>query len=238
MVPFLTEPLSIKLPYTDVVAFQCYFDVDAFTIEQALILPIPFPAQLMHAVKRRQAAYFAGRNCARYALLRLNAETTHVLKGEKQQPLWPNGQNGQKLGGSITHSGNIALCIAAEQNNMSHLGIDIEQHMTEKVAKEIENTVINKVEKQRLTAVDLEFAEALTLIFSAKETIFKALFYDIGDYFSFDAAELLYLDLDSCIARFSLTTTLTSIWPQGSEIDIHFQRFSEHVLTYHVQQNV
>ncbi|MFT7261269.1 MAG: enterobactin synthetase component D [Glaciecola sp.] len=238
MVQFLTEPVPIRLSHSEVLAFQCYFDADAFTIEQALTLPIAFPDSLYRTVKKRQAEYFAGRICARYALLKLNAEVTQVLTGVKRQPLWPKNKNGKKLVGSITHSENIALCIVAEHHKISNLGIDIECHMTEKLAKEIENTVINAVEKQRLASVNLAFPEALTLVFSAKETIFKALFDDVGEHFSFEAAELLSLDINSCTAKFALTTTIAAAWPKGRELDIYFQRFSDHLMTYFIQVNV
>jgi len=235
---FLTEPMPIRLSHPEVVAYQCYFDIGAFTIEQALALPINFPDSLHRTVKKRQAEYFAGRSCARHVLLILNAEVTQVLTGDKRQPLWPKNKKGQKLVGSITHSGNIALCIAAKQHEISHLGIDIEYHMEEKLAKEIENTIISAVEQQRLASVDLAFPEALTLVFSAKETIFKALFDDVGEHFGFEAAELLSVDISSCIAKFALTTTIASAWPRGRELDIYFQRFSDHVLTYYIQANV
>jgi enterobactin synthetase component D len=237
MLQFLTEPMPIRLSHSEVLAFQCYFNVDTFTIEQALALPIHFPDSLHRTVKKRQAEYFAGRSCARHALLILNAEDTQVLTGDKRQPLWPKNKKGEKLVGSITHAGNIALCIAAEQHKISHLGIDIEYHMPEKLAKKIENTVISAVEKKRLASVDLAFPEALTLVFSAKETIFKALFDDVGEHFGFEAAELLSVDVNSLVAKFALTTTISSAWPKGRELDIYFQRFSDHLLTYYIQVN-
>lgn len=238
IIQFLKEPIQITLSHSGIVAFQCYFDSDKFTIEQALTLPIPFPDSLRRSVKTRQAEYFAGRNCARHAMLVLNAEVTQVLIGDKRQPLWPNSKNGGKLVGSIAHSGNIALCIAAERQKISHLGVDIEHHIEEDLINEIQSTVINAIEKQYLVSADLAFPEALTLVFSAKETIFKTLFDDVGKYFGFETAELISLDLDSCIARFALTTTLTLDWHQGTEIDIHFQRFSGYLLTYHIKANI
>jgi enterobactin synthetase component D len=238
MVDFLQEPKPIILPHSDIVGFQCHFDIDSFTIEQALSLPIVFPDSLRRAVKKRQAEYFAGRNCARHALLMLNADTTQVLIGNKRQPIWPLSKKGKKLVGSITHSGNIALCIAAEQAKLSHLGIDIAHYMGEKLANDIQDSLVNAAEKKRLATIDLPFPEALTLVFSAKETIFKALFDDVGEYFGFEAAELISLDIDSCIATFELSTTLATAWPKGTELNIYFQRFSDHLLSYHIQANI
>lgn len=230
---FLSLPQKLTLKHPAIVAYFTPFDVTKYSKEQTALLPIPFPDSLGRAVNKRQAEYFAARYCAHFALKDLNAASLLVGTGDKRQPLWPKTKQGQEIVGSITHSNDSAYCIAAHKDIISHLGIDVEHHMTEQLASDLKRTLVNEVEEQRINALPWRFAEGLTLVFSAKETIFKTLFYDVGEYFGFEAAEFLGLNTETGIAEFALTRQLAPHWQEGAVLDINFQRFESHLLTYH-----
>lgn len=236
MTNFLSQPQKIALKHPNIVAYKSQFDVSKYNKAHVDTLPIPFPPSLSKAVNKRQAEYFAARFCAYHALTELDAESLLVGTGDKRQPLWPKTKQQQNIVGSITHSNDSAICIVAKQSEISHLGIDIEHHMTDKLANELKRSLINDAENKRIDSLDMTFAEGLTLIFSAKETIFKTLFYDVGEYFGFEAAEFLVLDEQQQIARFKLTTTLANQWIEGTTLDIHYQRYSHYLLTYHFKK--
>lgn len=233
MTNFLTPPQKITFKHPNIVAYQSQFDVAKYSREQVISLPIPFPASLSRAVNKRQAEYFAARMCAYHALTELEAASLLVGTGDKRQPLWPKTKEQEEIVGSITHSNTSAYCIAAKKTEISHLGIDVEHHMADKLAQDIKSTLINPVEEKRIQELSMPFAEGLTLIFSAKETIFKTLFYDVGEYFGFEAAEFLALNEQEETLQFALTRSLATNWPERSILTIHYQRFDQHLLTYH-----
>jgi len=58
-----------------------------------------------------------------------------------------------------------------------------------------------------LCSKTLSFVEGGTLLFSAKESLFKALFYQVGDWFDFDAARLTGFNSEEHVFR-QLTRSL------------------------------
>lgn len=233
MTSFLSQPQKISLKHPSITAYQCDFSTENYTKAQAELLPIPFPATLARAVNKRQAEYFAARMCAYNALTDIDAESLLVGTGDKRQPLWPNTKQRTPIVGSITHSNDSAYCVVARKSDISHLGIDVEHHMTEKLADELKRTLINEEEEKRIRDIGLPFNQGLTLVFSAKETIFKTLFYDVGEYFGFEAAEFLTMDSATETLQFALTRRLASNWGEGTVLTINYQLLADHLLTYH-----
>jgi enterobactin synthetase component D len=72
--------------------------------------------------------------------------------------------------------------------------------LPEREAKEIKDGVINAQEETCLLQSGYPFGLALTLTFSAKESVFKALFPHAGVYMGFDCAQVIALD-DKSLTR-------------------------------------
>ncbi|WP_336219001.1 enterobactin synthase subunit EntD [Citrobacter amalonaticus] len=139
------------------------FEPDTFHDRDLLWLP--HHVQLAHAGRKRKAEHLAGRIAAVYALREVGHKQVPEI-GEQRQPLWPDG-----LSGSISHSATTALAVVSRQP----VGIDIETLFTPQTAIEVCSSLVDQDEEQILRACALPFPLALTLAFSAKESVFKAL---------------------------------------------------------------
>ncbi|QMR77079.1 enterobactin synthase subunit EntD [Enterobacter sp. RHBSTW-00175] len=158
------------------------FDPTTFT--DADLLWLPHHTQLTDAGRKRKAEHLAGRIAAAHAL------PDHAVPGigPSGEPLWPEG-----VSGSITHSGTQAMAVAT-RNQHALIGIDCEAILAESEAHEIKDGVIDTEEEAVLSRSGYPFALALTLAFSAKESLFKALFPQVQEYMEFDCARVTQLD--------------------------------------------
>jgi 4'-phosphopantetheinyl transferase EntD len=125
-------------------------------------------AHRMHP--RREAEFRAGRACAREALARIGIDGWPLIPATTREPQWP-----ADVVGSITHSGAYCAASVAHGHRCAGIGIDVEA--TGRVGDDLAPAVCTRNE---LAALDergpSNRAELLTLIFSAKESVFKAIF--------------------------------------------------------------
>lgn len=165
-------------------------DFVAGTFEQGDLLWLPHASRFANAVNKRCAEHLAGRIAAVEAL-RLNGVDDYVPGiGPHQAPCWPPG-----FTGSITHTDSIALAtvIPASHTIHSGTGLDCEMILNADNAQNIAEGVINSAEREYLQTCDLPFPLALTLAFSAKESLFKAIYRHVGHYFDFLSAEIIQI---------------------------------------------
>ncbi len=125
---------------------------------------ITLPPDLKAAVPKRQAEFLAGRFCAATALLKAGKDPKIGRQG--RLPLWPQG-----VVGSISHTNGYA--IAAVSTQYRALGIDIEHIMTNAQAHETQTYIMSPKELRQKPA-HMDDESFSTLIFSAKEALFKA----------------------------------------------------------------
>lgn len=178
--------------------FQCEFDPNCYNDTlAATLLGEALPAPLRSAVVKRQAEFVAGRFLARQALLALQAPATTVGIGPQRNPLWPQG-----FTGALSHSNQRAICLVAHQAQHPVLGIDLETLLSPSVARDIAGSVLVDAEHRLVGGLQAPDPTLLTLIFSAKESLFKALYPQVGAYFDFSAARLVAVDWQS--GRFTL----------------------------------
>lgn len=193
---------------------QITFDATTFT--DADLLWLPHHEQLLHAGRKRKADHLAGRIAAFHAL---NRQAIPGI-GSSGEPLWPVG-----ISGSISHSGNQAIAICRKKGVV---GIDCEAIIDESEAREIQDGVINAQEAQLLMECGLPFNLAFTLAFSAKESLFKALFPQVQAWMGFESARV------TALAANTLTLTLTRPLPpcvQNQPFTLHWCRLDSGVLT-------
>ncbi|MCF6441535.1 4'-phosphopantetheinyl transferase superfamily protein [Pseudoalteromonas luteoviolacea] len=215
------SPFQPQLPFTyHCLAFspERYQDADFAHFNQ------PLPSKLGRAVAKRKAEYLAGRVCATSAIQQLGRPHYVVESAESRAPIWPEGING-----SITHSKGIAMAIATDKVDVLGLGIDIEHMMSDKQESELRGQILRDDEAIAFTALGQDHQKPLTLVFSAKESIYKALYNVVQTFFGFDAAKLIGHDAKQL--RFALTTSLHPTLPAGTEITVYYQTSDEMVLT-------
>ena len=135
------------------------------------------------AVPRRRREFAAGRACARLGLSRLGFPPAPLLSGSDRAPIWPEGAVG-----SITHCPGYAAAAVARAADMRALGIDAEvnQPLPEGVAE----LVCSPAERAWAAAAPAGLINWMTLVFSAKESVFKAWQPLTGDWLGYLDAEL------------------------------------------------
>lgn len=135
------------------------------TFHEHDLLWLPHHAQLAPAGRKRKAEHLAGRIAAVHALREWGHKNVPGI-GEQRQPLWPHG-----LFGSISHGATTALAVVSCQP----VGVDIETIFTPQTAVEVCSSLVDDEEERILRSSTLPFPLALTLAFSAKESVFKTL---------------------------------------------------------------
>ncbi|EAP7621680.1 4'-phosphopantetheinyl transferase superfamily protein [Salmonella enterica subsp. houtenae] len=149
-------------------------------------LSIPFPDILKSAVTKRRAEYLAGRYAASQLLQEAGCNDA-VTMGADRAPVWPVG-----WWGSISHTEKWAIAILGPHRFNTRLGIDIEM-LRPDVMLEIANTFTIASERNVLATNHLPYETALLIAFSAKESLFKALYPQAQNFFGFEAAKLCEL---------------------------------------------
>jgi enterobactin synthetase component D len=156
--------------------------------EDSLGREINLPPDLKGASFKRKVEFLAGRYCARRAIYRLAPcrRLPDIPRTSAGVPLWPNG-----MVGSITHTGGFVSAAVALCKDAAGIGIDSESLMATKVALEVARLVATKSELAATKAKTLlNESEALTLLFSAKESVFKCLYPLIEQVFDFLEIEI------------------------------------------------
>ena len=193
-------------------------DFQPATFTDGDLLWLPHHAELAHCGKKRRIEHLAGRIAAAYALQPWGIKTVPAV-GNQRQPLWPEG-----LYGSISHSGSCAIAIVSREPS----GIDIEQIFSPQLAAEVATQIASPTEIFRLQTSGLPFAVALTLAFSAKESVYKAFSSQAAPCPGFAAAEMIAID------EKALTLRLTDAFSPalaGEEIEVAYTLERETVVT-------
>jgi 4'-phosphopantetheinyl transferase EntD len=134
---------------------------------------------------KRRMDFMLGRMAARSALAGLgHGEVGPVLRGEHREPLWPQGTVG-----SISHSGGFGVAAVARQDDFSGLGIDIQQ-VEDRYSDELIARFADPDEFDWVRSIPTLRTERAVKLFSAKESVFKALYPVARVWFAFDAAKL------------------------------------------------
>lgn len=204
-------PLPESLPGT--VFLSTRFDPALLTAGDFQRSAVPPPASIQRSVAKRQAEFLAGRLCARAALHQLDHLNYIPTIGEDRAPVWP-----AHICGSITHSTGHAAAIVAHKAQWRGLGMDLETVLSLERAERLAGEILTADELQRLAALPREqIAQLVTLTFSAKESLFKALYPMVQKRFYFEHAEVMEWT-EAGYIRLRLLTDLSEEWCHGKEL--------------------
>ncbi len=185
------------------------------------------PESLNKAVVKRKSEFLAGRVLSGLVLRELGVTETEILIGKHRNPLWPEG-----VLGSISHASNTVLAAVALGGTISAIGIDVEEVISLETARNIHQSIVNDEELALMGQEDLSFGYALTIVFSAKESFFKAAYPSVGEYFDFDALRLVNLDLGSQSFTFRVARNLSPDFIENQMVYGHFSDLSSLVVTH------
>jgi enterobactin synthetase component D len=175
---------------------------------------------------KRQTEFLAGRLCARQALQQLTGTPTVPAVGADRAPCWPPG-----VVGSISHGDGWALALVGAQSHWRGLGVDIERLMSPARAARLQASILTPAELARLAQYpQAQQAWLVSLTFSLKESLFKALYPLVQQRFYFHDAELLNHSAEGA-AQLQLLRGLGPDWPAGSQLSGQFAALDERLLS-------
>jgi 4'-phosphopantetheinyl transferase EntD len=134
------------------------------------------------AVPKRVAEVTTVRACARRALGELGLPPVPILSGPSREPLWPAG-----VVGSLTHCAGYRAAAVARASELASFGIDAEPH------GELPEGVLERVALASEQAALPGLPPGVhwdRLLFSAKESVYKAWFPLAGRWLGFEDARL------------------------------------------------
>ncbi|WP_193039673.1 MULTISPECIES: 4'-phosphopantetheinyl transferase family protein [Pseudomonas] len=217
-------PLPDPLPGT--VLFSTRFDPALLIAGDFQRSAVPPPASIQRSVAKRQAEFLAGRLCARAALQQLDNLDCVPAIGEDRAPVWP-----PHISGSITHSSGHAAAIVGHKAQWRGLGMDLENVLSLERAERLAGEILTADELQRMARLPREqHARLVTLTFSAKESLFKALYPIVQKRFYFEHAEVVEWSEHGQM-RLRLLTELSGEWCHGKELVGQFAVDGEQLLS-------
>jgi 4'-phosphopantetheinyl transferase EntD len=133
---------------------------------------------------RREREFRAGRACAREALAQFGFGDWPLLPAAARDPQWPAG-----MIGSITHCGSYCAAAVTRASGWSGIGIDVEA--IDRVGAALAPQICTRPELRALERRSAQSAGGfLCLMFSAKESVFKAVFPVTRRLFDFTDIEI------------------------------------------------
>ncbi|MFK4145045.1 4'-phosphopantetheinyl transferase [Streptomyces sp. NPDC004065] len=137
------------------------------------------------AVAKRRREFAAVRACARRAMAKLGVPPQAVLPGDRGAPRWPRG-----LTGSMTHCDGYRAAALVRVADLASLGIDAEPHAP--LPDGVLDAVALPAEAQRLARLAARRPDVHwdRLLFSAKESVYKAWFPLTGRWLDFAEADI------------------------------------------------
>ncbi|GAB3382230.1 4'-phosphopantetheinyl transferase superfamily protein [Spongiibacter taiwanensis] len=223
---FLQPDNSLTLPDWPITAMAARFHLDHYRDRFFDDHRIVLPEARQGAVAKRRCEFFVGRYLAKLALLARGATTFHVPADDNRCPLWPPG-----LRGSISHTDTYAACVVADCSDIDALGIDIQDWMAEAPAHKLMPRILDPQEQTVIAECALPLAQSVSLCFSAKESIFKALYPYIGHHFGYAAATLQAIDESGQTLQFAFDPALQPAALGSSILTVHYFPRPRHCLT-------
>jgi 4'-phosphopantetheinyl transferase EntD len=142
-------------------------------------------AQLGNAVPKRRFEFGTVRACAREAMRALDVAPAAILPGPKREPLWPDG-----VVGSLTHCAGYRAAALARTSDFETIGIDAEPHLP--APDGVLGAIAIPAELGRMADLKAEDPKICwdRLLFSAKETTYKAWFPVTRRWLGFEDADI------------------------------------------------
>jgi enterobactin synthetase component D len=181
----ISKPILFKMP------FYCYGLDLSKTLHLHIDQQLEHPPKIVQAHPKRQHEYLCGRILAQ-AVLKHHLDLDQPLTSMYEHlPVWPT-----HVLGSISHSQN--KLIVALSHNAIYLGIDIEHWVSSEFAQESAHLILmpSEIELWKIKASKFfDFSQFVSLIFSVKESLYKAVYPIAKQYIGFLEASIVDINL-------------------------------------------
>lgn len=171
-------------------------------------------ALVAKAVETRRREFVTARHCAREALAKLGYAPVPIHAGPKREPLWPAG-----VVGSITHTTGFRAAAVAPRSVLASIGIDTEKN--DQLPDGVEESITGAGEPEMLASLSRTFPALHwgRLLFSAKESVYKAWYPLTGRWLGFEDARLAIDPMGTFSAKLLVDGTRTDGGP--SLVELH-----------------
>lgn len=216
-----TGQLSIVSPFSNQsIAFSACSEND---LSWFRLHPLEEQALGEAVSQKRRGDFLVGRAAARRALESVGFPVvTPVLRGENREPLWPVG-----VVGSISHSSGVGIAAVAWQQDVPAIGVDI-QEVEERYTDELIARFADPDEFDWVRSDPALRTERAVKLFSAKESVFKALYPIRKVWFAFDVARLSPTDDEN---RFKVSVRLPAVSSDVIHLDVGVVHYGKYVVT-------
>ena len=162
---FFYEEIKYKLSQIDVVSD------DIFNL---------YKNEIFQFGDKRKKEYLKSRELAHSLFSEIGISDFILLNDDKRAPIWPSG-----IVGSISHSSGFAI-VAISKDHKS-IGIDLEKIMSDERSEKLKDQFLTEEE---IKINQLDFNLFSTIVFSAKESLFKLIYPLCREYFGFHSAKI------------------------------------------------
>lgn len=200
---------------------SCFVLKENSSILGSDIESIPVSGFLAKASPSRVEEFRRGRFCALSALSKLGNYNNFIIEvDDDRSPVWP-----KDVVGSISHSKAYSCSAVASCQELIGIGVDLESsaRVKEKLARMIKFNSDVKSDPR------LSTEELLSLIFSAKESFYKALYPQVKCFFGFEDAAVTKINESSF--SIELLKDLSDDYKSGASFNGLYSFFDEHILT-------
>lgn len=144
-------------------------------------------AALEACTEPRRREFTTTRHCARTAMAALGVPPAGIPSGPKGEPRWPAG-----LVGSMTHCDGYRAAALSRAADLHAMGIDAEPHRP--LPPGVLDSISVPSEREHLRSLEREFPEVHwgTVMFSAKETVYKVFNPLTGRWLGFRDARMTF----------------------------------------------
>ncbi|MFT4047574.1 MAG: 4'-phosphopantetheinyl transferase superfamily protein [Solimonas sp.] len=223
---FIEEVRRLAWPGFDGAIAHCTFREERCDGTSFARHGIECPPPLRRASRRRLATYLAGRLAAAAAQRELRRPDEPVGMSPERLPEWPRG-----LCGSLSHTDRSAVCALASTSQYAAVGVDVERWLDDAQAATIADQVMDDAERRRFSGLGDSTAAFVTLLFSAKESLYKALYPSVRRYFDFLDAEVTGIDPAARRIALRLKTRLSMDHAAGRRFTGSFLPLDDEVIT-------
>ena len=176
--------------------------------------------------QKRRAEFLAGRQCAHDALTQLTGNGAWLPSRQQLGPEWPPGTCG-----SLSHSSDLAVACVGKSSQWQSIGIDIERLQPAERAQRLASQIMTNNELSWFNSLPEEIrATVFSILFSAKESLFKALHPLVGRRFYFHDVELFVAPQEGRLS-IQLLVDLTPKWRKYQILALRYLIQRDYVLT-------
>lgn len=185
---------------------------EAFEDIPSARLPPEEEPLVARAVAKRRREFTTTRHLARQALARHGHGAVPLLTGLGREPLWPSG-----MVGSLTHCDGYRGAAVAHRTSVASVGIDAEPHAP--LPPDVVPQVVLAQERAAWSGLSPDVAWD-RLLFSAKESVYKAWYPLTGRWLGFEDAvlQLQPRPSDALAGEFEARLLADSVLVGGQEL--------------------